>query len=118
MNRPYCLEAVKAEAVVRRTCHRDLMVPKPLKEANAAPTAKVATLEAELASLRRRMPREAAAVERAPPKALNPVTAFLIYVALPVLALAAIHYLLVIRLDARLVWLPVASIVLPALFGF
>lgn len=118
MNCPFCLEEVKAEALVCRTCHRDLMVPKPLMEANAALKAKVATLEAELASLRRRVPREAAAVEARTPKALSPVAAFLLYVLLPVLALVAIHYLLVIRLDAKLVWLRVASIVLPALFGF
>jgi hypothetical protein len=118
VNCPFCLEEVKAEALVCKTCHRDLMVPKPLMEANATLTARVAELEAEVASLRRQVPRETVAVVAAPPKVLAPIRAVLLYLLLPVLVLVAIHYLLVVRLDAKLLWLRVASIVLPALFGY
>jgi hypothetical protein len=44
---PFCLEEVKTDALVCRTCARDIAVPKPLMEANARLTARVAELEAE-----------------------------------------------------------------------
>ena len=46
---PFCFEEVKPDALVCRTCTRDITVPKPLMEANARLTARVAELEAELA---------------------------------------------------------------------
>lgn len=118
MNCPFCLEEVKAEALVCRTCHRDLMVPKPLMEANAALTAKVATLEAEVAALKKKLPREMVSTPAPARPPLGLVPMLLLYVVFPVLALVAIHYLLVIRLDAKLIWLRIVSILLPALFGF
>ncbi len=123
MNCPFCLEDVKRGALVCRTCARDIAVPKPLMEANERLTARVAELEAELAVAKAAIQSvegtSAAVVAEAPP--VPPprlIHAFFFYVVLPVLLLVAIHYVLVIRLDARLIWLRAASIVLPAAFGF
>lgn len=119
MNCPYCLEEVKAEALVCRTCLRDLAVPKPLMLANQELTERVAELEAEVRALQRRVPREAEAAAKAVVvQPVHPVRTTLLYVVLPVLLLVALHYLLVVRLDARLIWLRVASIALPAVFAF
>lgn len=113
---PFCLEEVKPDALVCRTCTRDIAVPKPLMEANVQLTARVAELEAELAVAKAAVPAAAAVAPAARPH--NLVHALIFYVALPVLLLVAIHYLLVVRLDAPLIWLRVASIALPAVFGF
>ena len=106
-----------------RTCSRDIAVPKPLMETNERLTARVAELEAELvvakAAVQSVEGASAAVVVEAPPAAPpRLVHALVFYVVLPVLLLVAIHYVLVIRLDAKLIWLRAASIVLPAAFGF
>ena len=85
-------------------------------------TARVAELEAELAVAKAAVPAPAAPaiveeIGPAPPPS-SVVQALFFYVVLPVLLLVAIHYVLVIRLDAKLIWLRAASIALPALFGF
>lgn len=119
MNCPFCLEEVKPGALVCRTCARDITVPKPLMEANERLTARVAELEAELVEAKAAMPSAPPVVEAPPaPPPLSFFRALIFYVVLPVLLLVAVHYVLVIRLDARLIWLRAASIVLPALFGF
>ena len=118
MNCPFCLEEVKPEALVCRTCHRDLLVPKPLMEENERLKERVASLEAELAETRRALPRERPPrpVVAKPP--LKPAIAALLFVLLPIAILVACHYLLIMRLDAKLIWLRLASIILPAVFGF
>lgn len=115
---PYCLEDVKPDALVCRTCSRDIAVPKPLMEANAALTARVAELEAALAQAERALPAVAPEIVAPEATPANLVRAFFLYGVLPVLLLVAIHYFLIVRLDARLIWLRVASIALPAAFGF
>jgi len=110
---------VKPGALVCRTCARDIAVPKPLMEANERLTARVAELEAELAVAKAAIPSSPVTVEAPPaPPQSSVVQALFFYVVLPVLLLVAIHYVLVIRLDAKLIWLRAASIALPALFGF
>jgi len=124
VKRPFCLEDVKRGALVCRTCSRDIAVPKPLMEANERLAARVAELESELAEAQAAV--QSAATHSAPitveappaPPLARFVHALFFYVLLPVLLLVAIHYVLVIRLDARLIWLRAASIILPALFGF
>lgn len=118
MNCPFCLEEVKPDALVCRTCTRDIAVPKPLMEANALLTARVAELEAELAEAKAAVPSVVMVTEALPANPRKLVQALLFYVILPIVLLVAIHYLLVIRLDAKLIWLRIASIALPALFGF
>jgi hypothetical protein len=119
VNCPFCLEDVKPGAVVCRWCTRDITLPKPLMEANERLAARVAELEAELADAKAVMPSAPKTVEAPPaPPPFSFVHAFVFYVVLPVLLLVAIHYVLVIRLDAKLIWLRAASIVLPAAFGF
>ena len=118
MNCPYCLEEVKADALVCRTCTRDIAVPKPLMEANALLTARVAELEAELAQAKAAVPTVVVVTEAPSARLGRLVQALFFYVIVPIVLLVAIHYLLVIRLDAKLIWLRIASIALPALFGF
>ncbi|HYC64100.1 MAG TPA: hypothetical protein VEC14_05155 [Reyranellaceae bacterium] len=118
MNCPYCLEPVKPEALVCRTCHRDLAVPKPLMEANQKLSERVAELEAEVARLRRFAPEPAVPAEAAPVEPVGVLGAVLYFFLVPSLGLVALHALLVLALDAPLLWLRLASIALPAAIGF
>lgn len=87
-------------------------------EANARLTARVAELEAELAAAKAGMPSPPAAAEVPSGRPFDLPHVLVFYVALPLLLMIVIHYLLVVRLDAKLIWLRVASIALPAAFGF
>jgi hypothetical protein len=117
---PFCLEEVKPEALVCRTCARDIAVPKPLMTANAELSARVAELEAALSvadsALARLTPAPTTELSAASPQTL--IRALYSYVLLPVLLLLVLHYVFVVMLDARLIWLRIASIALPAAFGF
>lgn len=116
---PYCVEPIAHGATVCKSCQRDVALVTSLKEANQALEDKIRDLEAELAELRERQgPAELAApVVVEPPKRPPIVDMVAVYVILPILLLVLAHYLLIIRLDTKLIYLRIASIALPALFG-
>lgn len=117
MNCPYCAEPVNHGATVCKTCQRDVALVLSLKEANHALEQRVEELEEELAELREQGP-QAAPVEAVPPAPPRHVDLLAVYFVLPIVVLVGIHYLLVIRFDVHLIWLRMASIVLPAAFGW
>lgn len=119
MNCPYCAEPVNQGATVCKTCQRDIFLVTSLKEANDALEQRVQELEEELTELRERIPAETAVpVVQPPAQPLGILDLLAIYLVLPTLALVGAHYLLVVRLDAKLIWLRAASIVLPTVFGW
>lgn len=124
MDCPYCAEAVNPEASVCKTCRREISLVVSLRDANETLEERIKELEDELAALRPNSPVEAEAGPDAGPDAVEAekprpgiVDLIAIYLLLPMMLLIGAHYLLVIRLDAKLVWLRAASIVLPALVG-
>lgn len=118
MNCPYCVEPVNDGATVCKTCQRDIALAMSLKEANHALEERIQEFEAELAGLREHGPGEAAPpVVEEPPPPPGIVDLVAVYLILPTLALVAAHYLIVVRFDAKLVWLRVASIALPTVMG-
>ncbi len=126
MNCPYCEEAIKSGATVCKTCRRDIALVVSLKAANEALEKKVEALEAELAAREPiATPTIAAAAPAEPPppatvaaRALRVVEFLLAYAVLPIAVLIGVHYLLIVRLDAKLLWLRAASILLPMAFGW
>lgn len=118
MNCPFCCEPVAEAATVCKTCRRDITVPRPLMEAHQKLEERVQALEAELAELRVAAPQPGP-FEPTPERSPLGWSDFVLrFICLPVLSILLAHYLLVIKIDARLVWLRAASIVLPALFGY
>jgi hypothetical protein len=110
---PFCAESVDDEATVCKTCRRDISIPKPLIEANRLLEQKVAALEAENAELTTLLQRRPSAPAESPANAsLAP------YVLLPIALIIAVHFLLVIMLDTKLIYLRVATALLPAVFGY
>jgi hypothetical protein len=118
VNCPYCAESVNYGATVCKTCRRDIALVLSLGEAKQTLKQRVLELEAELAELRGHDEAEPGATA-AESIARRPgiLDLLVIYFVLPTIVLVGAHYLLIIKFDARLVWLRAASIALPALFG-
>jgi hypothetical protein len=131
---PFCAEDILAEAIVCKHCRRDLTIPKPLMDANRTLTARVATLEAEIEELKSQarwrilkkpaaaLPEPEGATSEAPHLQLPPsppgIPGYAIsYFLLPVLALLATHYLMIMKFDFNPLYLRAASIFIPTCFG-
>jgi len=113
---PFCAEHLDAEAIVCKTCGRDVTVPLPVMKANRDLEFKVEELEEENAKLRMllKQARVADAVEHCGLLCALATT----YVVLPVVTLVAIHSVFVVWLDVN-VWLLNFAFAPPAMiFGY
>ncbi len=123
---PYCVETIEAAAIVCPHCTRDLLFAKPLMDSIDALSERVAALEASMAEA-----AEAAQSERPAAQTALPAEAAGIAVAqretgsvrwaipiMPIVTLIAAHAILIVLLDARLVYLRLLSIGLPFVAGF
>ena len=125
MKCPFCAEEVKAEAVVCKHCRTDLSVVRALRdrlneltkrEEDVRLRQRVTTSEfrtSEPPGAHDRISIVAAAIEPRFPL-VSPMTTLLL--ALGALLLA--HFLIIIHYDLSLIWLRIASLILPFVFGF
>lgn len=117
MRCPFCTEAVNDAAVVCKTCHRNFAPLKPLMEAKRLLETRVDVLEAETSDLK----REIAARERSLGLAERPASVIvqaLTYVFLPIAVAVLLHFMVVVAFDASLLYLRLATALLPILCGY
>jgi len=110
MECPFCAEVIKDEAAVCKHCNRDLRLVTPVIE-------EIHEIVAELDRLQRRLDQvnTSLALFDRPARFL-----FLnggIYVVVPALLLLAAHYLVVMKFDWPLLYLRIASVLIPLPFG-
>ena len=123
MNCPYCLSEVSEEAVVCKTCSRDLYLFKPMM-------AKVAELEKQLSEIPNQEAYDLRIAElelmldeheqklAAPKSMLNWLMDIALYLVVPLLILLLAHWLIVVVYDAKMIYLRVISMLVPLPFAY
>jgi len=111
MQCPFCAEEFNDEALVCKSCTRDLRLVRPLLEENQALVAQIEELQARVNAAR------AAEARTATPLTFWSIHAA-VYVLIPVVLLLAAHFVVTVVLDTSPLYLHIASIIIPLPFGF
>ena len=111
MECPFCIETIKDEALVCRTCTRDLMLVRPVIFEIQDMIVELDTLQRELNRSRMRL----AMMER-PARFL--LAHLAVFIVVPSILLMAAHFLITFGLDISPVYLRIASVLIPLPFGF
>ena len=121
----FCLEPVRRGALVCRHCHRDLSVPMPLLQAQAAQKAEIEALKDDMAALRAELlllRESGAAPQGGPGPAVTtvpsrggPELALAVGWVLALAASIGLHWLLVIRQDVAVAVFRAAALAAPLL---
>jgi hypothetical protein len=110
MECPYCAESVKDEAIICKHCNSNLAPARPVIFAVQALIVELDALQRELDGAR----KDIDFIQR-PLRFMSVRAAW--YVLLPAAVLIAVHFLVTVVVNAHLIYLQLASILIPLLFG-
>lgn len=110
MECPFCNETIKDEAIACKNCSRDLRFIRPT-------LLEIQNLVSELDTLAHRLDRAKVVLARLSHPWRYYFTHLALYVLAPAVLLVAAHIVITIALDVSPLYLRIASIVLPLLFG-
>jgi hypothetical protein len=111
MECPFCAETIKDEALACKHCARDLRIVRPV-------LLEIQEIVVELDSLRRDLDRVNSRLEKYKDPFRFFATHLVLYILVPVLLLVIAHALVTIVLNISQLPLRLASVIVPALFGF
>jgi hypothetical protein len=123
MRCPYCGEDIKDDALLCKHCHQILLgLNKPLVEQNRELVTKITELQSDLANVRAEYEHLQSNLYHS--EATQPVAYWSVmsycarFILLPILLLLLAHYLIIVKLDLKVMDLRLVSILVPFLFGF